>query len=94
MPENIPRQSTTDFLLDTVRSFFERIQKVEATNEVLKRAIAEVLLRERGEEMKAAFLEELARSESALLALHREELEQSMRTLRSILTYGASQPRA
>jgi hypothetical protein len=84
----IPR-SEPEFLLNTFRQTLEKIQKLDASIEVLKGVMGGVVERDRGPEAKAEFLKKFGEVEREMLAERRLELDRTIETLRHMLTRGS-----
>jgi hypothetical protein len=84
----IPR-SEPEFLLHIFRQTLEKIQKLDASIEVLKGVMGGVVERDRGPEAKAEFLKKFGEVEREMLAERRLELDQTMEALRRVMARGS-----
>ncbi len=89
LKSNIPRETSAEFLLHTFRQVLEKIQKLDASIDVLKGVLVGLVEREQGTEATAAFLSKWSEAERSVLAKNRSELDQTMDSLRRVLMRGS-----
>jgi hypothetical protein len=86
---NISRHTSAELALNTFQQLLEKIQKLDASIEVLKGALAAGVLREDGPEAKEKFLSVFADAEQQALRDRRLDTEKMLDGLRVVLQYGS-----